>query len=50
MRGRRAIVDTIEASLHIFEELCPDATIEDGLTANDDADIEPWLRQLGFIQ
>ena len=41
--------DSIDNSLHIFSELCPDATIAQGLTANDDADIEPWLRELGLI-
>lgn len=40
--------DTIDNSLHIFSELCPDATVEEGLTANDEADVEPWLEGLGF--
>lgn len=41
--------DSIDNSLHIFGELCPDATIAEGLTANNDADIEPWLTELGVI-
>lgn len=40
--------DTIENSLHIFGELCPDAVIADGLTANDTEEIGPWLQQLGY--
>lgn len=40
--------DTIENSLHIFEELCPGGTLAEGLTANDTADITPWLQQLGY--
>ncbi len=40
--------DSIDNSLHIFEELAPDAVIEEGLTANDEEEIEPWLRELGF--
>lgn len=40
--------DSIDNSLHIFDELCPNATITEGLTANDDADITPWLQRLGF--
>lgn len=42
--------DDIENSLHIFSELCPDAVIEDGLTANEEKDIEPWLQSLGLIK
>lgn len=42
--------DSIDNSLHIFSELCPDAEIAEGLTANDEADIEPWLQSLGLIQ
>lgn len=34
--------------MHIFSELAPDAVIADGLTANDEADIEPWLNELGY--
>lgn len=41
--------DPIDNSLHIFREICPDATIAEGLTANNDADIEPWLARLGLI-
>ena len=41
--------DPIDNSLHIFREICPDATIAEGLTANNDADIEPWLTRLGLI-
>lgn len=40
--------DSIDNSLHIFDELCLNATIAEGLTANDDADITPWLQRLGF--
>lgn len=42
--------DSIDNSLHIFSELCPDAVIAEGLTANNEEDIEPWLQKLGFIQ
>lgn len=50
--------DDIGNSLHIFSELCPDAEIAEGLTANDLNDIEPWIQfflcfvlwQLGVIQ
>lgn len=41
--------DDIDNSLHIFSELCPDATIADGLTANDLDDVEPWLDELGVL-
>ena len=41
--------DPIDNSLHIFREICPDAAIAEGLTANNDADIEPWLARLGLI-
>lgn len=40
--------DSIDNSLHIFGELAPDAKIADGLTANNSADIEPWLDSLGY--
>ena len=39
---------SIDNSLHIFNELAPDATITEGLTANDEEDIEPWLNELGY--
>lgn len=42
--------DSIDNSLHIFSELCPDAVIAEGLTANDEEDIEPWLQELGLVQ
>ena len=42
--------DSIDHSLHIFGEICPDATIAEGLTANNEDDIEPWLQELGMIQ
>lgn len=42
--------DEIENSLHIFEELCPDADIAEGLTANQEEDIEPWLEGLGLLK
>lgn len=41
--------DPIDNSLHIFREICPDAAIAEGLTANNDADIEPWLTRLDLI-
>lgn len=41
--------DDIGNSLHIFSELCPDAEIAEGLTANDLNDIEIWLSELGII-
>lgn len=41
--------DDIDNSLHIFSELCPDAEIAEGLTANDLNDIEPWIQGLGLI-
>ena len=41
--------DSIDNSLHIFNELCPDAVIAKGLTANDAEDIEPWLQELGLV-
>lgn len=41
--------DSIEHSLHIFTELCPDATIAQALTANNEADIQPWLQELGLL-
>lgn len=41
--------DSIDNSLHIFNELCPDAVIAEGLTANDAEDIEPWLQELGLV-
>lgn len=37
--------DDIGNSLHIFSELCPDAEIAEGLTANDLNDIEPWIQR-----
>lgn len=40
--------DTIDNSLHIFQELAPDAVIEERFTANDTADIQPWLESLGY--
>ncbi len=42
--------DTIDNSLHIFSEICPDAQIEEGLTANNDNDIGPWLEALGLLE
>lgn len=42
--------DDIDNSLHIFHELCPDAEIAEGLTANNQDDIEPWLRELGLLE
>lgn len=41
--------DDIDNSLHIFHELCPDAEIAEGLTANDLDDIEPWIQRLGIM-
>jgi len=42
--------DDIGNSLHIFSELCPDAEIAEGLTANDLNDIEPWIQSLGLME
>lgn len=42
--------DDIGNSLHIFSELCPDAVIAEGLTANDLNDIEPWIQSLGLMK
>lgn len=42
--------DDIDNSLHIFQELCPDAEIAEGLTANDLDDIEPWVQALGLTE
>lgn len=42
--------DDIQNSIHIFSELCPDTVIEEGLTANDEKDIEPWLQSLGLMK
>lgn len=41
--------DSNDNSLHIFTELCPDATIAQALTANNEADIQPWLQELGLL-
>ena len=42
--------DTITNSLHIFSELCPDAEIAEGLTADNLDDIEPWLQEIGVVE
>lgn len=42
--------DDIGNSLHIFEELCSDAEIAEGFTANDESGIEPWLQEMGMLQ
>lgn len=42
--------DDIGNSLHIFSEICPDAEIAEGLTANDLNDIEPWIQRLGLME
>lgn len=42
--------DDIGNSLHIFSELCPDAEIAEGLTANELNDIEPWIQGLGLME
>jgi flavodoxin len=42
--------DDIGNSLHIFSELCPDAEIAEGLTANDLNDIDPWIQGLGLME
>lgn len=42
--------DDIDNSLHIFSELCPDAEIAEGLTANDLDNIEPWIQRLGLME
>ena len=42
--------DDIGNSLHIFSELCPNAEIAEGLTANNLNDIEPWIQRLGLME
>lgn len=42
--------DDIGNSLYIFSELCPDAEIAEGLTANNLDDIEPWIQGLGILE
>lgn len=42
--------DEIDNSLHIFSELCPNAEVAEGLTANDLDEIEPWLQSLGLMK
>lgn len=42
--------DDIGNSLHIFSELCPDAEIAEGLTANDLNDVEPWIQRLELME
>lgn len=42
--------DDIGNSLHVFSELCPNAEIAEGLTANDLNDIEPWVQGLGLME
>jgi len=42
--------DDIGNSLHIFSELCQDAEIAEGLTANNLDDIEPWIQGLGILE
>lgn len=37
---------SIDNSLHIFQELTTDATITEGLTANDQNNIRPWVEQV----
>ena len=44
-----SVYSPIDNSLHIFEKLAPDAILEDGLTANDLNDVEPWLDELGVL-
>ena len=42
--------DDIGNSLHIFKELCPDAEIAEGFTANEANEIEPWIQGLGIME
>lgn len=42
--------DSIDNSVHIFSELCPDSVIAEGLTANNSEDIKPWLDRLGVME
>lgn len=42
--------DDIGNSLHIFKELCPDAEIVEGFTANETNEIEPWIQSLGITE
>ena len=38
--------DSIDNSLHIFTELCPEASIADGLRVSSSADLASWLESL----
>ena len=38
--------DSIDNSLHIFTELCPEANIADGLRVSSSADLTSWLESL----
>lgn len=40
--------DSIDNSLHVFSELATEAELAEGLTANNDEDIIPWLNSLGY--
>lgn len=40
--------DDIDNSLHIFTELCPEADLAEGLTANNTEDIVPWIDSLAI--
>ena len=40
--------DDIGNSLHIFTELCPEADLAEGLTANSTEDIVPWIDSLAI--
>lgn len=40
--------DDIGNSLHIFTELCPEADLAEGLTANNTEDIVPWIDSLAI--
>lgn len=40
--------DKIDSSLHIFEEICQDAIIESGYTANDLNSIGQWIEELNL--
>lgn len=42
--------DPIDTSVHIFDELCPDAQIEEGFEANSSEEIQRALSDLGLLR
>lgn len=45
---RTSSYSPIDNSLHIFRELAPGATVAEGLTANRESDVRPWVDQILF--